>query len=113
MYGRTDRCKKVVSNAQTDTTTYEFKVEFTFAAGADIKDMTAKHSTSDTITTSTDDKTYTFTLTNGESVIFENIPPYTEYTITEKDISKQYILSRVRDHSTDDRISNLLADDSN
>ena len=103
--------KKVVSNSETDETAFGFSVEFKYyAAGTTEKDRVIK-ATSDggkeiTPDKSSDDSTwtYTFKLKDGEKVEFSNIPPKTEYKITEtikKEDQEKYMLLRVCDTATD------------
>ena len=99
--GKLTVANKVVTSAAEDKTEFTFVVEFTYA---DDKDHNIKASSTELVPEkSSDDKkwTYTFTLRDGESVEFSNIPPNTEYTITET-VSEKYMLLRVRDHLTDD-----------
>ena len=107
--GQLTVAKKVVSNAQKDETPFTFEVKFEFVAGADIEDMTAKNNITNAEVTSVDKKTYTFALKDGESVVFDNIPPYTDYTITEaEDTSGKYVLLRIRDGSEDSLPYNIV-----
>lgn len=104
--------KKVVSNSETDETAFGFSVEFKYyAAGTTEKDRVIK-ATSDggkeiTPDKSSDDSTwtYTFELKDGEKVEFSNIPPKTEYKITEtikSEDQEKYMLLRVCGTATDD-----------
>ena len=112
--GKLTVAKKVVSNSETDETAFGFSVEFKYyAAGTTEKDRVIK-ATSDGGKEITPDKssdentwTYTFDLKDGEKVEFSNIPPKTEYKITEtiKDTDKEnYMLLRVCGAATDNGI---------
>ena len=97
------------SNAENDTTPFTFEVKFEFVAGADIEDMKATHSVTGEEVETADKTTYTFTLADGENVVFDNIPPYTDYTITEaEDTSGKYVLLRIRDGSEDSLPYNIV-----
>ncbi len=104
--------KKVVSSADTDTQDFNFEVNFTFKDGFNAARMVAKHSGKvETITPTTDtgSATYTFTLKDGENVVFSNIPPYTAYTVTEDPVPDDYMLLRVRDSAEDEGYDLLTA----
>lgn len=112
--GKLTVAKKVVSNSETDETAFRFNVEFKYyAAGTIEKDRVIKAvsegGTEITPVKSSDENTwtYTFDLKDGEKVEFSNIPPKTEYKITEtiKDTDKEnYMLLRVCDTATDNGI---------
>ena len=109
--GKLTVANKVVTSATANTTEFTFVVEFTYA---DDKDHNIETSNTKLVPEkSTDDKkwTYSFTLKDGENVEFSNIPPNTEYTITET-VSEKYMLLRVRDHLTDDGDTVALTDTS-
>lgn len=95
--------KMVVSNAEEDKTEFDFEVTFTYdgtlKADADHDIKANKELTP----AKTDNVwTYKFTLTDGESVVFSNIPPRTQYKITETIADKdKYILLRVCDENKD------------